>query len=150
MTGRDRVRAVLAGREPDRTPVLAGMLANAAWLQGVPQRRFHTDAATLASCVVQASRAVGLDGVYVSSDNWVMYQALGGEVVFPDDDEPHTRFGDPTSTPLRGASPAETLFFPTVFHLLRMLCEGEFVWSAPRRASDRLDHAFPGRPRELP
>ena len=34
MTGRDRVRAVLAGDVPDRTPVLAGMLANAARSHG--------------------------------------------------------------------------------------------------------------------
>ena len=57
-------------------------------MQGVAQHRFHTDAETLADCVVAASRALRLDGVYVSSDNWILHEALGGKVVFPEDEEP--------------------------------------------------------------
>ena len=88
MNGRQRIEAVLAGRQPDRVPVLAGTLAHAAWLRGVPQRELHTNAATLAQTVVEASRQLGLDGVYLSSDNWIVHEALGGKVAFPEDDEP--------------------------------------------------------------
>ena len=88
MNGRQRIEAVLSGRKPDRVPVLASSLANAIWLKSVPQRRFHTDAAVLARTVIDVAREFGIDGVYVSSDNWIIHEALGGGVVFPDDDEP--------------------------------------------------------------
>jgi len=88
MNGKQRLEAVLSGREPDRVPVLASTLAHAAWTKRIPQHDFHTHAATLASTVVAVSRELEIDGVYVSSDNWIIHEALGGEVVFPEDDEP--------------------------------------------------------------
>jgi uroporphyrinogen-III decarboxylase len=88
ISGRQRIEAVLAGRQPDRVPVLASTLAHAAWMRGVPQRKLHTNAATLAQTVVEASRQLGLDGIYLSSDNWIVHEALGGKVVFPEDEEP--------------------------------------------------------------
>ncbi len=87
-TGRRRTLSLFAEQLPDRLPVFASTLAGAAWMLGVPQNRFHQDPHVLARCVVEASRALGLDGVYVSSDNWIMHEALGGKVRFPDDDEP--------------------------------------------------------------
>jgi uroporphyrinogen decarboxylase len=91
MTGKERAFAVIDGKDPDRSPVFAGTLAGAAWMQRIPQRLFHTNAENLADCVVKAARALRLDGVYVSSDNWIIHEALGGEVVFPEDDEPWGR-----------------------------------------------------------
>jgi len=88
MTGRQRIEAVLSGRPPDRVPVLASSLANAIWLKKVPQKRFHTDPEVLARTVIDISRDFGVDGIYVSSDNWILHEALGGRVFFPDDDEP--------------------------------------------------------------
>ena len=88
MNGRERIESVLSGRTPDRVPVLASSLANAVWLRGVPQRQFHTDSTVLARTVVDATRAFATDGVYVSSDNWIIHEALGGRVLFPEDDEP--------------------------------------------------------------
>lgn len=88
MTGKERAFAVINGKTPDRTPVFASTLAGAAWMQRVPQRAFHTNADTLADCVVKTSRALRLDGIYVSSDNWIIHEALGGEVAFSEDDEP--------------------------------------------------------------
>ena len=88
MRGKQRARAVLGGITADRTPVFASTLAGAAHMRGVAQQRFHTDAETLAHCVAATSQALRLDGVYVSSDNWILYEALGGKVVFPQDEEP--------------------------------------------------------------
>ncbi|HXK58842.1 MAG TPA: uroporphyrinogen decarboxylase family protein [Acidobacteriota bacterium] len=88
MTSKERVTALFAGSPIDRPPVFASTLAGAALMCGVPQGQFHQDPALLARCLVQASRELGLDGVYVSSDNAVMHGALGGEVLFPEDDEP--------------------------------------------------------------
>jgi len=88
MNGKERIQAVLSGTKPDRQPVLASSLANAIWLKGIPQRRFHTNATVLADTVIGITRDFGVDGVYVSSDNWIIHEALGGQVIFPDDDEP--------------------------------------------------------------
>jgi uroporphyrinogen decarboxylase len=88
MTGKERAFAVINGKTPDRVPVFASTLAGAAWMQRVPQNLFHTKAETLADCVVTTARTLKLDGIFVSSDNWIAYEALGGEVVFPEDDEP--------------------------------------------------------------
>jgi uroporphyrinogen decarboxylase len=88
MNGKQRVEAMLLGEQADRVPVLASTLAHAAWMRGVPQSRIHTNATVLAETVLDAARALELDGVYLSSDNWIVHEALGGRVVFPDDDEP--------------------------------------------------------------
>lgn len=88
MNGRELIEAVLSGRRPSRVPVLASSLANAIWLKKVPQRRFHTDSQLLSRTVVDVARDFGIDGIYVSSDNWIIHEALGGRVMFPEDDEP--------------------------------------------------------------
>jgi uroporphyrinogen decarboxylase len=88
MTGKERASAVIHGKAFDRPPVFASTLAGAAWMQGISQKAFHTCAEKLVDCVVKTSRALKLDGIYVSSDNWIIYEALGGEVMFPEDDEP--------------------------------------------------------------
>jgi MtaA/CmuA family methyltransferase len=93
VNGKERIEAVLAGRKPDRVPVLASSLANAVWLKKIPQHKFHSDAAVLARTVVDIAKEFGIDGVYVSSDNWIIHEALGGGVTFPDDDEPWGRGG---------------------------------------------------------
>ncbi|HOF39785.1 MAG TPA: uroporphyrinogen decarboxylase family protein [Candidatus Hydrogenedentes bacterium] len=88
MNGRERIRNLLEGRPVDRTPVLASTLANAAWLRKIPQGKFHGDAHTLARTVIDVSDQMGLDGIYISSDNWILHEALGGALILPEDDEP--------------------------------------------------------------
>ena len=85
---RERIRRLLEGEPVDRVPVMASFIAWGAEVRGTPQHKLHQDPETNARVLVGLSRELGLDGAYVSSDNWIGHSALGGELLFPDDDEP--------------------------------------------------------------
>ena len=91
MTGRERIRRVLDGAAVDRPPVMASFIAWGAEARGIPQHRLHQEPEINAATLVEVSRELGLDGAYISSDNWILHSALGGIVDFPDDDEPMGR-----------------------------------------------------------
>jgi uroporphyrinogen decarboxylase len=91
MTGLERTRAAVRGEPVDRVPTFPILLAPACQLTGVPQGRYMTDAAVMADTLLRAREMCGFDGIYVSRDNWVYHQALGGEITFPDDDESFSR-----------------------------------------------------------
>jgi uroporphyrinogen decarboxylase len=77
----------MRGDAVDRAPTFPILLAPACELTGVPQGRFMTDARVMADTLLRARELCGFDGIYVSRDNWVYHQALGGELSFPEDDE---------------------------------------------------------------
>jgi uroporphyrinogen decarboxylase len=91
MTGLERTRAAIRGDPVDRIPTFPILIAPACQLTGVPQGRYMTDAAVMADTLLAARALCGFDGIYVSRDNWVYHQALGGELTFPDDDESFSR-----------------------------------------------------------
>ena len=91
MTGRERIRRLLDRVPVDRTPVLASMIAAAAEMRGIPQNVIHRDPRVNAETLLGVARDLGLDGAYISSDNWIIHSALGGEIDFPEDDEPMGR-----------------------------------------------------------
>ena len=88
MNGRERIRRILDKELIDHPPVMASFIAWGAEAKKIPQHRIHQEPETNASVLVGLSRELGLDGAYISSDNWIIHSALGGEVTFPDDDEP--------------------------------------------------------------
>jgi uroporphyrinogen decarboxylase len=51
----------------------------------VRQYDYHTNPEVLASAQIDHCERYDFDGVYISSDNVIMYEALGGKIVFPDD-----------------------------------------------------------------
>ena len=91
MTGSERIRRLLDGESVDRTPVMASFIAAGAKWRHIPQRRLHQDPETNASVLVGCARELRLDGAYISSDNWIIHSALGGQIDFPEDDEPWGR-----------------------------------------------------------
>ncbi len=91
MHGRERIRRLLAGQPVDRVPVMASFIAWGAEQRHIPQRRIHQDPQLNAATLVGVSCELGLDGAYVSSDNWIVHSALGGAVDFPEDGEPMGR-----------------------------------------------------------
>jgi uroporphyrinogen decarboxylase len=44
----------------------------------------------MADTLIKARELCDFDGIYVSRDNWIYHQALGGSMTFPDDDEPYS------------------------------------------------------------
>ena len=97
VTGLERTRRSIRGEATDRIPSFPILIAPACRLLGVPQRDYALDPRVMADTLLGARDMLGFDGIYVSRDNWVMHEALGGEVTFPEDDEPFSR------TPLLGS-----------------------------------------------
>jgi len=91
MTGLERTRAAMRGQAVDRVPVFPILLAPACRLAGVKQRDYNLDPAVMADTLLGAREMCGFDGIYVSRDNWIYHEALGGHLDFPEDDESFTR-----------------------------------------------------------
>jgi MtaA/CmuA family methyltransferase len=91
VTGLERTRASIRGEPVDRIPVFPILLAPACQLTGVAQRDYNLDPSIMADTLLRARRMCGFDGIYVSRDNWVYHEALGGELTFPADDESFTK-----------------------------------------------------------
>ena len=91
MTGLERTRAAIRGEPVDRIPVFPILLAPACQLTGVRQRDYNLDPSVMADTLLLARQMCGFDGIYVSRDNWVYHEALGGELTFPADDESFTK-----------------------------------------------------------
>ena len=82
-----RTRRSVHGQSVDRIPVFPILLAPACRIIGVNQRDFFRNFDVLADTLIQAREIFDFDGIYVSRDNWVYHEALGGKLEFPDDDE---------------------------------------------------------------
>jgi MtaA/CmuA family methyltransferase len=87
MTNRERVENAIAGRPVDRFPVFPILIAPACKLMGVSQRDYFRDPSIMAETLLKARELCGFDGIYVSRDNWVYHEALGGKLFYPEDDE---------------------------------------------------------------
>jgi len=91
MTGLERTRAAMRGHAADRVPVFPILIAPACRLVGVKQRDYNLDPRVMAETLLEARELCGFDGIYVSRDNWIYHEALGGTLDFPEDDESFTR-----------------------------------------------------------
>lgn len=74
----------------DRIPNFPILIAPACELVGVKQRDYSLDPSVMAETLLKARDLIGADGIYVSRDNWVYHEALGGELLFPEDDESYS------------------------------------------------------------
>ena len=84
-----RTRAAIRGEAVDSLPCFPIFIAPACELTGVKQGVYSQDPAVMADTLLAARDLTGADGIYVSRDNWVYHEALGGTMVFPEDDEPN-------------------------------------------------------------
>ncbi|MBN2553789.1 MAG: uroporphyrinogen decarboxylase family protein, partial [Spirochaetales bacterium] len=87
----ERTQKSIRGRRIDQVPNFPILLAPACQLLGVRQRDYNLDADVMADTLIRARDLIGADGIYVSRDNWVYHEALGGELVFPEDDEAYSK-----------------------------------------------------------
>lgn len=85
MNSLERHRLTLAMQEPDRVPVAPSFLTRTMLKAGVRQYDYHTRPDVLASAQINHCERYDFDGVYISSDNVIMYEALGGTIVYPDE-----------------------------------------------------------------
>ena len=87
----ERTRKSIRGEQIDQIPNFPILLAPACQLVGVKQRDYSLDPDVMADTLLRARDLIGADGIYVSRDNWVYHEALGGELIFPEDDESYSR-----------------------------------------------------------
>lgn len=90
MNSLERVRHTMRGKAADRIPVFPILIAPACRLMGVRQRDYFLDPEVMAHTLLKARELCGFDGIYVSKDNWVYHEALGGRLVYPEDDETYS------------------------------------------------------------
>ena len=89
MNALERTKSAIKGRQVDRLPCFPILIAPACELTGIRQGDYSRNAGIMADTLIKARDITGFDGIYVSRDNWIFHQALGGEMVFPEDDEPY-------------------------------------------------------------
>ena len=74
--------AAIGRMTPDRVPVIPLVISHAAKLAGVPFCDYNTNPRLIVDCQVAAWRAYGYDGIHITTDNWILPQALGVPVKF--------------------------------------------------------------------
>jgi len=135
MTGLQRVRAVLSGEKPDRTPIVPIVHSGLAPMFRVPLGRFFTDSETMAETIIRGYRTFGYDGVQLSLGVTAEPEALGARVEQPVDAGPVLRdrlLSEPRKleslrgidVPSRGRFP---LFREAVKRVVRAIGDDAFV-----------------------
>ena len=85
MNSLERFQTALAMKEPDRVPVAPSVLTRAIKKAGAKQYDYHTNPEVLANAQILHCDLYDFDGMYISSDNVIMYEALGGKIIYPDE-----------------------------------------------------------------
>jgi len=84
----NRMRAAINGAPHDYPPSIWIATAVVCRNFAIPQVEWSHDADLLADSLIRFSREIGCDGIYVTRDNLVTHEALGGAIDWPPDDEP--------------------------------------------------------------
>ena len=82
MNSLERTRSAIRGESVDYTPNFPILIAPACQLVGVKLGGYFQDPKVMAETLIEARALCGFDGIYVSRDNWVYHEAMGGEMVF--------------------------------------------------------------------
>jgi uroporphyrinogen decarboxylase len=125
LTSLERVKRSIQGKEVDCIPMLPEVIAAACQITGVKQSDYSKNPEIMANTLIKVRELCDFDGIYVSRDNLIYHQAMGGEVIFPDDDEPYNkstvlnRIED--FTKLSVPSPKESPAMKTVLEAARLV-----------------------------
>lgn len=88
MNGYQRVTRALRFEPTDRVPVVPELIQHNLEVAGKKHRAFSSDPAVMAEVILAGLRAYETDAVYVSSDNYLIVEAMGGTVHLPADAPP--------------------------------------------------------------
>ena len=91
MNGLERIRSVLNGQFPDRTPVFPLVHYGTSHAAGYTIRDFSTDAQINARCLIHGYRTCGYDGVHPAVAVMVEGEAVGGRAEYPEDNVPFVK-----------------------------------------------------------
>jgi uroporphyrinogen decarboxylase len=82
MNSIERCCAAIRREMPDRVPVIPLIISHAVKLAGIPFCDYNRDPRIIADCQIAAWRRYGYDGIHVTTDNWILPEALGVQVRF--------------------------------------------------------------------
>lgn len=88
MTSTEMILLALAEKPTPRAPVVPQVIQHGLQFSGATYSRYAQDAATMAQTVMASQAYYGYDAVYVSTDNYILSEAMGGTVRFPEDEPP--------------------------------------------------------------
>jgi uroporphyrinogen decarboxylase len=88
MTGPERISAALSMQKTDRVPVVPQIIQHGLQFSGAKHREYSTDKNVMAQTVLAAGKYYNFDAVYVSTDNYVLTEAFGSTLNFPEDEPP--------------------------------------------------------------
>lgn len=88
MTCLERCLCAVRRQVPDRVPVVPLIISHAVQQAGVAFSEYNQRPDLIASVQAEAWRRYGYDGIHVTTDNWILPQALGVPVRFHDDMPP--------------------------------------------------------------
>ena len=86
MNGYRRIRAALAGEQPDVTPVMLHNFMMAAQEAGVSMGRYRSEPREMARCFIESVEKYKYDGIAVDVDTATLAGAVGVPVLFPEDE----------------------------------------------------------------
>jgi uroporphyrinogen decarboxylase len=98
MNGYQRVTRALRFEETDRAAIVPELIQHNLHIAGVTHRAFSGDPSEMCRAILAGLEAYETDAVYVSSDNYLIVEAMGGTVELPPD-EPPRLLKTPVSTP---------------------------------------------------
>jgi uroporphyrinogen decarboxylase len=88
----ERTLAAIQNEACDRVPVIPLIIQHSLEVSGIPHSRYSSDPEAMASAQIAAWEAYGYDGFHITSDNYVVSEALGNRVLLPYDDPPQKVF----------------------------------------------------------
>lgn len=88
MNGKERILAALQFQPSDRAAVNPEIIQHALEITGMLHSDYSTDPKMLAKAQLECQKYYGYDAVYISSDNYILCEAMGAQVRFPADEPP--------------------------------------------------------------
>jgi uroporphyrinogen decarboxylase len=85
MNSVERCFRAIRHEPPDHTPVIPLIISHAVRLAGVPFWAYNREPKVIVDCQAEAWRKYGYDGIHVTTDNWILPEALGVPVQFYSD-----------------------------------------------------------------
>lgn len=88
MNGYQRVMKALNFEPADRVAIIPELIQHNLEVAGLTHGAYSSDPHTMVQVILEGLKAYETDAVYVSSDNYLIVEAMGGKVKLPHDDPP--------------------------------------------------------------
>lgn len=91
MNSYERTMAAIHWEMVDQIPVIPLIIQHAMVINKVPHSLYSTNAEYMAQTQIKTARKYGYDGIHITTDNQVLFEAFGGKLHFPYDEPPQIK-----------------------------------------------------------